>query len=300
MNPLLVAESLRIRIPLGRESFATILDGISFELFPGETLAIVGEPGCGKSTLAKACAGLLAPSNLRFQGKPLLRSDLGKGIALLDSQVALSLDPFQTIGEFAQTILHYHYPTWEPERIRATLSEKWSALGDETEPVLDKFPRDIHISQQLRAIFSIVAALGPQVLVAESITLALAEEQRVLCLQLVQKLLASGNCGAVLWLSGNFMELTNFADRIHVLYAGEFVESGNREQILQDPRHPFTRMLRAQTLPNSHSGGSPDLRNPPTGCRFAFRCPVAGPECAHAKQLVRTVADRDVKCMYAQ
>lgn len=298
MTALLTAENLRIQVKQSANHSITIVDGLSFTLYEGEILAIVGEPSSGKSTLAAACAGQLnAP--LSITSGTLSQINLGEGAILLQGSLIESLDPYQSVWGYAQSLLSFTFPELDSNNLRKRLQKSLDFVGVH-DLLLQAEPQHLSGLERLQALLAIIHCISPRIIIADQLLPQMEEEYHSATLAFFRKLAHSQASVGILWLCGNLRELDGFAHRISMLFSGEFVESGSAEQILHDPKHPFTRMLQARSQPITHPVKATELRNPLNGCRFAFRCPIAGPECAHAKQLVRTVAERDVKCMYAQ
>lgn len=298
MTALLTAENLRIQLRQSANHSIPVVDGLSFTLHEGEIFAIVGEPSCGKSTLAAACAGQLkAPLSIRSGS--LKQINLGEGAILLQGSLTESLDPYQSVWGFAQSLLSYTFPELNSNLLYKRLQKSLDFVGA-PELSLEEEPQHLTALERLQALLAMIHCISPRLIIADQLLPLMDEEFHEPTLAFFRKLSHSQASVGILWLCGNLKELDGFAHRISMLFSGEFVESGSAEQILQDPKHPFTRMLQARSQPITHPVKVAELRNPLDGCRFAFRCPIAGPECAHAKQLVRTVAERDVKCMYAQ
>lgn len=278
-----------------------ILDGVSLELFPGDNMGIIGEPGCGKTSLAKACAGLFQPplhwtsGTLRCEGDYSPESPwLGPKIAYVPAPTESMLDPSLSIESLALQFLNCHNPKENLSKHLSHITERFRVL-ELNQLHLQQTPAMISFQEQMAILLTIATLMNPKVLILDAPQIHLDWIS-----EFVQKLRKHEIIGAVLWMSSQISRIPPETTHLAVLFAGEFVEQGTREQIQRNPKHPFTKMLLSASDLPSGPQTIPDLSNPPSGCRFAFRCPVAGAECFSAKQLIRTVANRDVKCMYAQ
>jgi peptide/nickel transport system ATP-binding protein len=160
-----------------------------------------------------------------------------------------------------------------------------------------------------RSVIAISTLLNPQMVIADEPTSALDVTTQKSVIRMIFDLLNKGIFSTMIFITHELPLLRHVADRIAIMYAGEFVELGTTKQVVFDPRHPYTRALmgamlsaepgQKQRKPVAIEGAPPNLAKPIAGCRFAERCPVARPDCKSVKQEIRMVAERQVRCAYA-
>ena len=273
------------------------LDGISFDVRPGETLGVLGESGSGKSTLASALLRLL-PGNAEiqygavlFEGLDLLRVESralerirGARIALIFQEPSLALHPTLRIGEQISDVLASHQAL-----SRRALWEKTLRILEEVFPaeparIAKSYPHQLSGGQQQRVLIAQAIACGPSLIVADEPTASLDPTTQKEVLSLFQALREKFNLSLIL-ITHNPALLTGLADRVLVLYAGRIAEIGPTEEVLTFPQHPYTRAL-LECLPGRHdeqatgskpmlpiiSGEAPNLAALAGGCRFESRC----------------------------
>lgn len=276
----------------GRAGFVRAVDGVSFDLRPGEAIAVVGESGCGKSTLAKTVLGLIRPTKgeVTFQGEKL--KDIGTPKRQwYSSQVGyVQQDPYGALAPF----MNVHRILEEPliinrvkrksqreNRIRQALEEVKLVPPDE---FLPKFPHMLSGGQQQRVVIARAIILQPKLIVADEAVSMLDASVRVEVLELLSQLQHIHKL-SVLYVTHDLATVRYFSERALVMYAGEIVEKAEVESLLSHPCHPYTRALitaipdpdpaNAETFKEVPPGEPPSLLNPPPGCRFHQRCASA-------------------------
>jgi peptide/nickel transport system ATP-binding protein len=273
------------------------VDGVSFTLRRGERMGLVGESGSGKTTLAVALMRLLRPPghvvggrvllegrDLRAMSDDELRAVRLKEIALVPQAAMNSLNPVMRVGtQIADGILA-HEPNLSRQALRARVVDALGRVG--LSPAMgDRYPDQLSGGQRQRAAMAIAVALNPKVIVADEPTSALdvvVQRQVMATLGRIQQ----GLHAAVILIGHDLGLVAQFADTIGVLYAGRLAEYGPIDQILERPRHPYTRLL-LDSLPTLDGkralvgipGLPPALLNLPPGCPFAPRCPLAFDRC---------------------
>lgn len=288
------------------------VDGISLELQRGETLALVGESGCGKSSVARALVGLqpLAGGSVSLEGEILHdrsgKSRLGqqRKIQLLFQDPAASLSPRMTVRSLLA----------EPLKIRrANTPENWArivALGQTIglgEQLFTRYPHQLSGGQARRVALMRALAANPTVIVADEPTAGLDISVQGELLNLLRTL--RDHLGlSYLLISHNLNVVGRVTDRVAVMYLGQIVESGPTAALFRNPKHPYTQALLSAnlTLDTSRrrervvlSGELPSPLNPPSGCRFHKRCPVARQKCEREAPVLKTEADaRSVACHF--
>jgi peptide/nickel transport system ATP-binding protein len=291
------------------------VNGVSFTLRQGERLGLIGESGSGKTTMGTALLRLTRPPGRIVGGKVFLngrdlltipdrqlRNLRMREIALVPQGAMSSLNPVMRVREQVLDGIIAH----EGEIPRADRADRVAqALGRVGLPVAlaDRFPHELSGGQKQRVAIAIATILSPSVIVADEPTSALdvvVQRQVIMTLGRVQE-----GLGAAVILIGHDMGLiAQFADTIGVLYAGELVEYGPIDDVLDDPQHPYTRLL-IESLPSLEgkrelrgiSGLPPALLDLPPGCPFAPRCPYAFEPCtAQTPKLREVAAGRRVAC----
>jgi peptide/nickel transport system ATP-binding protein len=190
------------------------------------------------------------------------------------------------------------------------LRERFDLIGMETDKVLNAYPIQLTAGARQRSVIGISTLLNPKMVIADEPTSALDVTTQKAVIRMIFDLLDKQIFSTMIFITHELPLLRHVANRIAVMYAGEFVELGTTAQIIFEPRHPYTKALMGAMLsaepgqrerkPVAIEGAPPNLANPITGCRFAARCPEVRPDCKVTKQEIRIVADRQVRCAYAQ
>src|SRR6058998_3052495 len=290
---VLEASELRVYYHTRRGAVRAV-DGVSFAMPEGETLGVVGETGCGKSTLGKAILRILPPrtmiqGSLRFLGKDLaslppeeLRKIRGKDIALIFQDPMTRLDPLFTIEDhFVETIrAHQDVSKAEAvERSRAALASM--GIPDSR---LRNYPHEFSGGMRQRIMIAMSLVLKPKLLVADEPTTSLDVIVEAQILDILRDLKRAYSMSLLL-ITHNLGIVAEVCDRAAVMYAGKFAELGSVGDVFRRPIHPYTQGLLASTIHlqtkelRSIDGLPPSLLDPPSGCRFHPRCPYAKEIC---------------------
>ncbi|MGW5875599.1 ABC transporter ATP-binding protein [Nocardiopsis terrae] len=290
-EPILRAEAVEVAFtagfaPGGGRGTARAVDGVNLDVAAGEIVALVGESGCGKTTLARALLGLERPTGGRvvFEGSPLgyrsraLRS-YRRRVQLVQQDPTGSLNPRRTVYESVVEGLRVHEGTTadESERVAGALSR---AGLRPPERFFARYPHELSGGQRQRVVIAGALILEPEVLVADEPVASLDASVRGEILGLLLELRAELGLSALV-ATHDLGLAWNIADRVAVMYLGRVVELGTVEEVLSAPAHPYTRAL-LSVLPDSGaaegpvvlSGEPPDPKQVPRGCRFHPRCPV--------------------------
>lgn len=291
---LLSVQDLRVwfelrRFGFGHAGYVRAVDGVTFDLHHSETIAIVGESGCGKSSLMKTILALHRPTagELFFEGRRL--NDLkGQKLRLYRSQVGyIQQDPYgalapfmsvQRILEEPQIINGIKSRSEREARIRNALEEvKMSPVED----FLPKFPHMLSGGQQQRVVIARAMLLDPKLIVADEPVSMLDASVRVEILKLLRSLQDRHHL-AVIYITHDLSTVRYFSERIFVMYAGQAVEKSLIDDLIRNPLHPYTMaLLSATSDPDANNatrfrdvppGEPPSLVKPPAGCRFHPRC----------------------------
>ncbi|MCI0571501.1 MAG: ABC transporter ATP-binding protein [Myxococcaceae bacterium] len=296
--PLLEVEGLSV-------SFATAggrlraVDGVSFSLTQGRRVGLVGESGSGKSVTAQALMGLLdAPGvqvegELRLGGERLTATDerrwrtlRGNKVAMVFQDPAAALNPRMRVGEQVTEGLLVHQGLGRAERRRRAV-ELLTRVGLPDAGVrVDAWPHELSGGMRQRVCIAMALACGPQLLIADEPTTALDVTVQAQVMALLARLQAETGM-AVLLISHDLGLVAEWCDEVMVMYAGQLVERGPAARVLTRPRHPYTAgLLASLPLPGERRerlveipGMVPDMRAPPSGCRFNPRCPRADERC---------------------
>jgi len=290
---LLRAEELSVHYATNR-GYVHALDNISLDVASGETVGIVGETGCGKSTLGKAILSILPPrtrvtGHLQFRGTELnaldreaLRRLQGEEIALIFQDPMTRLNPLMTIKEHFLETIRAHQKVSKREALERTMAALTSMRVPESR--LRNYPHEFSGGMRQRIMIALALVLTPSLLVADEPTTSLDVIVEAQILEILQDLKRNYRMSLLL-ITHNLGIVAEVCDRVAVLYAGKIVELGSVTDIFARPVHPYTRLLLQSIIHldtkelRSIDGQPPDLLFPPSGCRFHPRCPYAKPVC---------------------
>ena len=291
-EPLLEVDDLRVQFWTSRGTVYAV-NGISFEIAAGETLGIVGESGCGKSVTSLALLGLLPRAGrvptgtATFGGRDLLRlrdRELrrvrGRQISMIFQDPMTSLNPVLTIGRQIREALETHFDMKrKPATARA--AELLDRVGiPSPEARLADYPHQFSGGMRQRAMIAMALACRPKLLIADEPTTALDVTIQAQILSILRELVADEHTALIL-ITHDLGVVAGMCERVNVMYAGMFVETGSAEQLFGAPRHPYTLGL-LQSVPRLDATrrarlqpieGSPrNMLRPPTACPFQPRC----------------------------
>lgn len=300
MTPLLQVQDLEVEF----DTYGGIVNavrGVSFHVGAGETLAIVGESGCGKSVSVQAAMGLLPvpparvmKGSVRLEGMEILNARLLDGEEVRGSQIGMifqdpmsSLNPTMTIGDQIAEPLIVHRG-YSGDRARARVLELLDLVRiPEGLKRAKQYPFEFSGGMLQRVMIAMAIACNPKVLIADEPTTALDVTIQAQILDLLQQLQKDTGMGMIL-ITHDLGVVARVADRVAVMYAGKVVETGSVEDVFYRSSHPYTIGLK-QAMPSNNrdhgqqlnpiAGSPPDLFSPPKGCGYAARCPHAMSVC---------------------
>jgi len=280
------------RFGFGRVGNVKAVDGVSFELAEGETVAVVGESGCGKSSLMKTILGLNIPTSgeVIFDGKNLTQlnhKDMRSyrfEVGYVQQDPYSALAPFMTIEQILEEPLIISGVKNKAERLQRIRKVMGEVKLHPADDFLTKFPHMLSGGQQQRIVIARAMILEPKLIVADEPVSMLDASVRVEILKLLHALQEKYNL-TVIYITHDLSTVKYFSARIFVMYAGNLIEKGETRRLLENPLHPYTMALLAATSdPDAHNadtfkdvppGEPPSLVNPPSGCRFHPRCAKA-------------------------
>ena len=307
---MLVIKDLRLGFTSGRQTNAAV-DGISFAISAGETFALLGESGCGKSATAQAIMRLLPPAgkilggSVELDGESLLtlaeadmRQIRGSKMAMIFQEPATSLNPVLTVGRQIGEVLARRRGLSETVAFDAMVGLLKQVGIADPERRLGEYPFQLSGGMKQRVMIAIALACEPALLIADEPTTALDVTVQAQILDLLGDIQASRGMGMLL-ITHDLGVVARMAQRIGVMYAGELVEVASREAFFSAPRHPYTQALFAALPEVSRRGMNlmtipgqvPSLSEMPSGCRFAQRCPQVMPLCRELSPEWREVGE---------
>ncbi len=298
--PLLSVDGLRVGFAT-EDGIVQAVDGVSFDLRPGEVLAIVGESGSGKSVTAQTLIGLTRANNARIEGSVKLddkeltsasdtemRRLRGDRVAMIFQDPMTSFNPVYRIGNQIVEAIRTHRPDTSKGEGKARVVELFEAVGiPNAAQRVDDYPHEFSGGMRQRAMIAMALALEPEVLIADEPTTALDVTIQAQILDLLEQLNRVRNLATIL-ITHDLGVVAEVADRVLVMYAGKVVEEGTLDEIFYDPQHPYTWGLlgsltridrpRPHRLPQI-AGSPPSLLDLPEGCPFRPRCPHEFSKC---------------------
>jgi peptide/nickel transport system ATP-binding protein len=304
-KPALSVEDLHVSFGT-EDGVVRAVEGVSFDLRPGEILGIVGESGCGKSVTAQTMLGLTRSPNssisgtVQFHGKDLvnasdeeMQSIRGREISMVFQDPMTSLNPVYKVGDQIVEAIQAHKDVSDDEGKRRA-AELLASVGiPNAEQRVDDYPYEFSGGMRQRAMIAMALSLEPRVLIADEPTTALDVTIQAQILRLIQQLNQERGLSVIL-ITHDLGVVAEVADRVLVMYAGQIVEEGSLDQIFYDPQHPYTwglmgSLTRLDQPPPDRlpqiSGAPPSLLAPPKGCRFRPRCPHAFEKCSEPPDL---------------
>jgi oligopeptide transport system ATP-binding protein len=320
--PLMSVRDLKVHFEMKGESFwpwaparwLKAVDGVSFDISPGETLGIVGESGCGKSTLARAMLNLIPATSgsIVWQGQelhgasPQVWQSVRKSVQMIFQDPLASLDPRMTIGQIIAEPLRTHYPNMATPEVMQKVRAMMEQVGL-TEQQINRYPHEFSGGQCQRIGIARALVMEPKLVICDEPVSALDVSIQAQIINLLMELQARMGL-ALVFIAHDLAVVKHISQRVLVMYLGHTMELATKHAIYQDPRHPYTQaLLSAIPTPDPRrerhktlqllQGDLPSPINPPSGCIFRTRCPKAIARCAEQKPEFRALnADTQVAC----
>lgn len=289
-QPLLAVKNLSIQL-LDKDKCIYAVRDVSFTLATNQILAVVGESGCGKTTLAKAIIGLLSSKKIAIKGKidykdqsllPYVEKKMqtirGRHIAMIFQDPMTSLNPTISIGKQLKEGYLHHFPDVSMQEAQNQSLKLLEEVGiTNPEQCLSSYPHMLSGGMRQRVIIAIALICSPQLLIADEPTTALDLTIQAQILELLKKIQIKREM-SILWITHDLSIVSQFCDHVMVMYAGQVIESSNTKKLFSSPLHPYTQKL-LQILPQSRlapfepiAGSPPDLSTVFPGCSFCARC----------------------------
>jgi len=317
-HPILKVDDLHTQFHTD-EGIARAVDGVSFALYPGKTLGLVGESGCGKSVTSLSIMQLLAhpgritQGSISFQDRNLLsltendmRNVRGNDIAMIFQEPMTSLNPVYTCGfQIDEAVMRHQ--NLNADAARAKTIDMLHLVGiPAPEQRANEYPHQLSGGMRQRVMIAMALSCTPNVLIADEPTTALDVTIQAQILELLSDLQKRLNM-AVLLITHDLGVIAEVADHVAIMYAGQIVESGDVDTIFHNPKHPYTQGLLASVprLDETRDrlsvikGTVPNATQFPQECRFASRCAIVQDQCNNQPQLIEIETSHHVACWLA-
>jgi peptide/nickel transport system ATP-binding protein len=314
-EPLLAINDLVVEFRIGRRTKINAVSGVSLDIGIGETLGLVGESGCGKSTIARSIVGLQKPTagQVLYKGENL-SSKTGRQLRNIRPQIQMifqdagaSLNPGRKIGKSIEEPLRVNGRADRHERYQSSY-KMMQAVGLDPDQMYARYPFEFSGGQCQRVSIARALILKPRLLICDEPVSALDVSVQAQILNLLEKVKLRFNL-TMLFISHDLAVVKNISDRIAVMYLGKICEITEASELYQSPRHPYSKLLLAsipEPFPENRKNKvkrnirvMPSSVCPPTGCRFYIRCPKAQSMCSKVEpKLMTSGKNGKVACHY--
>lgn len=300
------------------------VDHVSLKLEEGKSLGIAGESGCGKSTLALSLMGYYFPPLYYTSGDIIInginiskmspdavrKSILGREIAYIPQSAMNALNPTQKVIHIIEDIIQAHDHGKTRKDIFDLARQSFEVLGLPAQ-VLQKYPVELSGGMKQRTVIAMSVLLHPTILIADEPSSALDVTSQKMVIKMLKNLMEKGFIKSMIFITHELPLLYNVTDDIMVMYAGQIVEAGTTRESVFDPLHPYAKGLMGSIIVPEEGlrsakltaipGVPPNLKKPPSGCRFAARCKYAQPECKIRSIDLRPAANgRTYRCIFSE
>jgi peptide/nickel transport system ATP-binding protein len=323
-NLILEVNDLSTKYITRYEEDVYAVDHVSLQVEETKSLGIAGESGCGKSTLALSLMGYYFPPLHYTEGEIIIdgrnisgmdpdevrKSILGREIAYIPQSAMNALNPTRKIINFIEDVIQAHDMHVNKKEIYERASGLFETLGLPAE-VLQKYPVELSGGMKQRTVIAVSVILFPKVLIADEPSSALDVTSQKMVIKMLKQLLETGFISSLIFITHELPLLYNVTDDIMVMYAGQIVEVANAKEAVFDPLHPYAKGLMGSIIVpesglrdvklTSIPGVPPNLKNPPSGCRFVPRCKFVRSECAVMSVDLRDLANgRAYRCILSE
>ncbi len=300
------------------------VDHVSLKVEEGKSLGIAGESGCGKSTLALSLMGYYFAPLHYMSGEIIInghnisglkpddvrKTILGTEIAYIPQAAMNALNPTQKIINFIEDVIKAHDLYITKKDIYGRARQLFEKLGLPAE-VLERYPVELSGGMKQRTVIAISVLLLPKVLIADEPSSALDVTSQKMVIKMLKTLMESGYISSLIFITHELPLLYNVVDEIAVMYAGQIVERGSAKEVVFDPLHPYAKGLMGSIIVPEQGlrdvkltaipGVPPNLKKPPSGCRFAERCKYCRPDCrAISIGLLEASRGRAYRCLMSE
>jgi oligopeptide transport system ATP-binding protein len=322
VTPLISVRDLKVHFELASEApwpwapsrILKAVDGVSLDIFAGETLGVVGESGCGKSTLARAILNLIPATSgsMLWGGKEMFGADaptwhsLRQSVQMIFQDPLASLNPRMTVGHIIAEPLHTHFPTMGHVEVMQKVRAIMAKVGL-TDSQINRYPHEFSGGQCQRIGIARALVLEPKLVICDEPVSALDVSIQAQIINLLMDLQAQMGL-ALVFIAHDLAVVKHISQRVMVMYLGRVVETAAKQVIYEHPGHPYTQaLLSAIPIPDPRKergkamellqGDLPSPINPPSGCTFRTRCPLAIEACAqHIPELHTLPNGTQVAC----
>ena len=323
--PLLSVRDLKVHFKVAGDSAMPwapsralkAVDGVSFDIFPGETLGVVGESGCGKSTLARAMLNLIPATagSIVWRGQEMCGASadawqtIRKSVQMIFQDPLASLNPRMTVGQIIAEPLRTHFPRMSGKDVMLKVRAMMAQVGL-TEQQINRYPHEFSGGQCQRIGIARALVLEPKLVICDEPVSALDVSIQAQIINLLQELQARMGL-ALMFIAHDLAVVKHISQRVMVMYLGRTMELADKNAIYRSPGHPYTQaLLSAIPLPDPRRernkalqllhGDLPSPINPPSGCSFRTRCPKAEAVCAQQTPELRALSPQtEVACLLA-